>query len=82
MRRCPHTEYPDFLGGPSFILGNAYHGDASVAIAKDGQLIAAVGEERFNRCGWNGFEHFGSDAVPHLAVVRRRQIICEGFPYR
>ena len=33
-----------------FILGiNAYHGDASAAIIKDGQLIAAVEEERFNR---------------------------------
>jgi carbamoyltransferase len=33
-----------------FILGiNAYHGDASAAITKDGQLIAAVEEERFNR---------------------------------
>jgi carbamoyltransferase len=33
-----------------FILGiNAYHGDASAAIIKDGVLIAAVEEERFNR---------------------------------
>jgi carbamoyltransferase len=33
-----------------YILGiNAYHGDASAAITKDGQLIAAVEEERFNR---------------------------------
>ena len=32
------------------ILGiNAYHGDASAAIIKDGQLLAAVEEERFNR---------------------------------
>ncbi len=32
------------------ILGiNAYHGDASAAIIKDGRLIAAVEEERFNR---------------------------------
>ena len=32
------------------ILGiNAYHGDASAAIIADGQLIAAVEEERFNR---------------------------------
>jgi carbamoyltransferase len=34
-----------------FILGiNAYHGDASAAIISDGELIAAVEEERFNRC--------------------------------
>ena len=33
-----------------FTLGiNAYHGDASAAIIKDGQLLAAVEEERFNR---------------------------------
>jgi len=32
------------------ILGiNAYHGDAAAAIIKDGELIAAVEEERFNR---------------------------------
>src|ERR1044071_1888795 len=34
-----------------YILGiNAYHGDAAAAIVRDGQLIAAVEEERFNRC--------------------------------
>jgi carbamoyltransferase len=33
-----------------YILGiNAYHGDAAAAITKDGQLLAAVEEERFNR---------------------------------
>src|SRR5215831_20548458 len=32
------------------ILGiNAYHGNASAAILCDGQLVAAVEEERFNR---------------------------------
>jgi carbamoyltransferase len=35
---------------PTIILGiNAYHGDASAAIIRDGNLIAAVEEERFNR---------------------------------
>ena len=34
-----------------FVLGiNAYHGDASAAIVRDGELLAAVEEERFNRC--------------------------------
>ncbi|HEX8149712.1 MAG TPA: carbamoyltransferase C-terminal domain-containing protein [Pyrinomonadaceae bacterium] len=34
-----------------FILGiNAYHGDAAAAVIKDGELLAAVEEERFNRC--------------------------------
>jgi carbamoyltransferase len=33
------------------ILGvNAYHGDASAAIVQNGKLVAAVEEERFNRC--------------------------------
>jgi len=33
-----------------YILGiNAYHGDASAAIIRDGQLVAAAEEERFNR---------------------------------
>src|SRR5947209_15448989 len=32
------------------ILGiNAYHGDAAAAIIRDGKLIAAAEEERFNR---------------------------------
>ena len=32
------------------ILGiNAYHGDASAAVVRDGRLVAAVEEERFNR---------------------------------
>lgn len=41
----------------SSILGiNAYHGDASAALVIDGQLIAAVEEERFNRIKhWAGF---------------------------
>jgi len=34
-----------------YILGiNAYHGDAAAALIRDGELIAAVEEERFNRC--------------------------------
>jgi carbamoyltransferase len=33
-----------------YILGiNAYHGDAAAALIKDGAIIAAVEEERFNR---------------------------------
>lgn len=39
------------------ILGiNAYHGDASAALVRDGRLVAAVEEERFNRIKhWAGF---------------------------
>lgn len=39
------------------ILGiNAFHGDASASLIQDGQLVAAVEEERFNRIKhWAGF---------------------------
>lgn len=41
---------------PSILGINAYHGDASAALVIDGQLIAAVEEERFNRIKhWAGF---------------------------
>ena len=40
-----------------YILGiNAYHGDSSACILKDGKLIAATEEERFRRIKhWAGF---------------------------
>ena len=63
------------------ILGiNAYHGDASAALVVDGQLVAAVEEERFNRIKhWAGFpaesirwclERAGIDAtdIDHVAI--------------
>ncbi len=39
------------------ILGiNAYHGDAAAALVRDGELVCAVEEERFNRVKhWAGF---------------------------
>jgi carbamoyltransferase len=47
------------------ILGiNAYHGDASVALVRDGQLVAAMEEERLNRrkhCA--GFPSLAAKAV-------------------
>ena len=44
------------------ILGiNAYHGDASAALLIDGQLVAAVEEERFTRV-----KH--DTAFPHEAI--------------
>ena len=41
----------------SIILGiNAYHGDSSACLVKDGKLVAAVEEERFRRIKhWAGF---------------------------
>ncbi len=63
------------------ILGiNAYHGDASAALVVDGQLVAAVEEERFNRIKhWAGFPSqsiqycldvagIGIDEVDHVAI--------------
>ena len=40
-----------------YILGiNAYHGDSSACLVKDGEVLAAVEEERFNRIKhWSGF---------------------------
>ena len=40
-----------------YILGiNAYHGGESACLIKDGELIAAVEEERFERIKyWAGF---------------------------
>ena len=40
-----------------YILGiNAYHGDSSACLVKDGQVLAAIEEERFNRIKhWSGF---------------------------
>jgi carbamoyltransferase len=39
------------------ILGiNAYHGDVSAVLLRDGELVAAVEEERFRRVKhWAGF---------------------------
>jgi carbamoyltransferase len=63
------------------ILGlNAFHGDASAALLCDGQLIAAMEEERLNRIKhWAGFPNLaaaaclnGSDRneVEHVAISR------------
>jgi carbamoyltransferase len=50
------------MGNATFVLGiNAYHADASVVLLRDGELVAAVEEERFNR-----IKH--SAGFPSLAV--------------
>ena len=67
------------------VLGiNAYHGDASAALFRDGQLLAAVEEERFTRVKHAaGFpshavrwclESNGIDAreIDHVAIARKR----------
>ena len=47
----------DVTGKGANILGiNAYHADVSAVLLRDGDLIAAVEEERFRRVKhWSGF---------------------------
>ncbi len=67
----------------SYILGiNAFHGDASACLLKDGQLIAAAEEERFRRIKhWAGFPSeaiqyclseagIGISEIEHIAINR------------
>src|SRR5512137_1007007 len=50
------------MGNSTYILGiNAYHADASAVLLKDGKIVAAVEEERFNR-----IKH--SAGFPSLAI--------------
>jgi carbamoyltransferase len=68
-----------------YVLGlNAYHGDASAAILRDGELLAAVEEERFTRVKHTaGFPSnavryclevagIPVEAVDHVVVPRKR----------
>src|SRR5258708_10662222 len=70
----------------TYILGlNAYHGDAAACLVKDGELVAAVEEERFRRIKhWGGFpsesiryclREAGVDLgqVDHVAINRDNQ---------
>lgn len=50
--RSPHTQWTVAVkpGDSSYILGiNAYHGDVSAVVLRDGVLVAALEEERFRR---------------------------------
>ncbi len=55
-----------------FVLGiNAYHGDASAALVKDGKLIAAVEEERFRRIKhWAGLPTLAMEYCLKTAGIR------------
>ena len=48
------------------ILGlNAFHGDSSAALVRDGKLVAAAEEERFRRVKhWAGFPSRGHRLLP------------------
>jgi carbamoyltransferase len=58
------------------ILGiNAYHGDVSAALLRDGELVAAVEEERFRRVKhWAGFPREAIRACLDMAGVTPREI--------
>jgi carbamoyltransferase len=69
----------------SFILGiNAYHGDSSACLIKDGILVAAVEEERFRRIKhWAGFpseaiKYCLEDSGIHLSDVEHVAINQDG----
>src|SRR5579871_6655967 len=56
---------------------NAFHGDASAAVLRDGQLIAALEEERLNRMKhWAGLPLnaarvcLGEEHPDHIAISR------------
>ena len=59
-----------------YILGiNAYHGDVSAALLRDGELVAAVEEERFRRVKhWAGFPAESIRTVLRIAGIRGAQV--------
>ena len=73
----------------TYVLGiNAYHGDVSAVLLRDGQLVAAVEEERFRRIKhWAGFPTLAIQSVLDMAGhsrprrrSRRDQPRSEGQP--
>jgi carbamoyltransferase len=58
------------------ILGiNAYHGDVSAVLLRDGELVAAVEEERFRRVKhWAGFPHQAIRVCLDMAGVAPREV--------
>lgn len=61
-----------------YILGlNAYHPDSSAALIKDGKLIAAVEEERFNRVKhWSGFPTLSIQYCLNVGAVTPDMLDC------
>jgi len=60
----------------TYVLGiNAYHGDVSAALLRDGQLVAAVEEERFRRIKhWAGFPTRSIQSVLDIAGIRGQDV--------
>jgi carbamoyltransferase len=61
---------------PIYILGiNAYHGDVSAVLLKDGQLVVALEEERFRRIKhWAGFPTLAIQKCLQLAGISGREV--------
>jgi carbamoyltransferase len=59
-----------------YILGiNAYHGDVSAVLLRDGELVAAVEEERFRRIKhWAGFPTLAIRSVLDAGGIRGSEI--------
>jgi carbamoyltransferase len=59
-----------------YVLGlNAYHGDASAVLVRDGQVVAAVEEERFKRIKhWAGFPAESIGRVLTMAGIRGQDV--------
>src|SRR2546423_360011 len=70
--RTPETQ----IRGEMIILGvNAYHGDVAAALLHDGELVAAVEEERVRRIKhWAGFPRDAIRACLELANVTPAEI--------
>ncbi len=60
----------------TYVLGiNAYHGDVSAALLRDGHLVAAVEEERFRRIKhWAGFPTLAIRSVLEMAGIRGQDV--------
>jgi carbamoyltransferase len=58
------------------ILGvNAYHGEVSAVLLRDGMLVAAVEEERFRRMKhWAGFPRESSRMCLDIAGVTPKEV--------
>jgi len=62
--------------GSTYILGiNAYHGDVSAVLLKDGQLLVALEEERFRRIKhWAGFPTLSIQKCLEVGGITGRDI--------
>ena len=61
---------------PTIVLGiNAYHGDVAAALLRDGELVAAVEEERFRRIKhWAGFPREAIRTCLEMAKITPSEI--------